>query len=131
MHKWKKIPEDELTRLQKTLYNQLKQMNVKKSKNERIDFVKKILFEQKNTCAFAGGDDRYCWNHVKNKDKDFLVLEWGHKIPKNYGKEAESEDNLILLCARCNNQIQTSKKIEELIPELVHKLKVMKKILNS
>jgi len=125
---WKEIPEEEHSRLEKTLYNHLRSMKVKKTKTERLEITKTILKQQKNTCAFADGDDSYCWNHPKNKNYEFLILEWGHKIPRNFGKIAHELDNLILLCARCNNQIQTSRKIEQLIPELEHKLKALKKL---
>ena len=128
---WKKIPETEHYRLEKTLYNHLRAMNVKKTKIERLEFTKLILNHQKNTCAFADGDDSYCWNHPKNKDSDFLVLEWSHKTPQNFGEIAHQLNNLILLCARCNNQIQTSRKIEQLIPELEHKLQALKKLHQS
>ena len=125
---WKEIPEEEYFRLEKTLYNHLRAMKVKKTKTERLEITKTILKQQKNTCAFADGDDSYCWNHPKNKNFEFLILEWGHKIPQNFGEIAHKLDNLILLCARCNNQIQTSRKIEQLIPELEHKLKALKKL---
>ena len=125
---WKKIPDTEFDRLQKTLYNHLRAMKVKKTKIERLEITKSILKQQQNTCAFADGDDSFCWNHPKNKDSEFLVLEWGHKIPRNFGQIAHQLDNLILLCARCNNQIQTSRKIEQLIPELEHKLQALKKL---
>ena len=73
-------------------------------------------------------DSEFCAVVLKNKDSEFLVLEWGHKIPRNFGQIAHQLDNLILLCARCNNQIQTSRKIEQLIPELEHKLQALKKL---
>jgi hypothetical protein len=128
---WRRIPETEYCRLEKTLYHHLRAMKVKKTKIERLDLIKIILNRQKYTCAFADGDDSFCWNHPKNKDSDFLVLEWGHKIPRNFGEIAHQLDNLILLCARCNNQIQTSRKIEQLIPELEHKLQALKKLNQS
>ena len=128
MRKWSKIPESEILRLEKTLVNHLRKMGVKKTKNERLSIIQKILQNQKFTCAFAGGDDKFCWNHPRNKGIDYLKLEWGHKIPVSKGKSSQIERNLILLCARCNNQIQTSKTIDELIPELEHKLKELKKL---
>ena len=127
-HTWKEIPSSEILRLETTLASHLRKMNIKKNKQERNDFVKKILKEQQNVCAFADGDGKYCWNHPKDKNLDFVKLEWGHKIPRDKGDIAYFEENLILLCARCNNQIQTSKTIEELIPELEHKLKALKKL---
>ena len=125
---WKEIPEEEHFRLEKTLYKHLRAMKVKKTKTERLEITKTILKQQKNTCAFVDGDDSYCWNHPKNNNSKFLILEWGHKIPQNFGEIAHKLDNLILLCARCNNQIQTSRKIKQLIPELEHKLKALRKL---
>lgn len=128
MGKWKKIPDSEIERLARTLDNHLKKLKIRKSKEERKDFVKTVLMSQKRTCAYAGDNDSYCWNRNKNKEYKYLRLEWGHKIPKSSGKKDDSIDNLILLCGRCNNQIQTSRTIEQLIPELEHKLHVLKKI---
>jgi len=125
---WKKIPGTEVDRLEKTLINHLRRMKVKKTKEQRYEIVKNILKNQKLTCAFADGDDRYCWNHPRNKNLSYLKLEWGHKIPSFHGKISQFENILILLCARCNNHIQSSRKIEDLIPELEHKLKALKKL---
>jgi 5-methylcytosine-specific restriction endonuclease McrA len=106
----------------------LRQMKTKKSKIEREEFVRITLKKQNSTCAFAGNDPKFCWNHPRDKTKPFLKLEWGHKVPTHYGKSSQNPDNLILLCARCNNHIQSSRKIKQLIPELEHKLKNLKSI---
>jgi 5-methylcytosine-specific restriction endonuclease McrA len=90
--------------------------------------TKKILLTQKQTCAFGDGDGSYCWNHPRNKKFPYLKLEWGHKIPIVHGSISQKESNLILLCARCNNHIQSSKTIAELILELEHKLRSLKKL---
>jgi len=127
MKKWDKIPDSELDRLEKTLSIHLRKMKIKKTKLERMDKVKEILNTQKFTCAFADGDDSYCWNHPRNK-LPYIKLEWGHKIPAIHGSISQEESNLMLVCARCNNQIQTSQTIEDLIPELEHKLKALKKL---
>ena len=127
-YSWEPLTNIEIDKLQRNLYNHLREMKIKKSKEERISFVKKILKIQKGTCAFAGGDPKYCWNHQKDKGLKHLKLEWGHKLPKSHGEKSKEMNNLILLCARCNNQIQTSRSIKQLIPELEHKLKVLKKI---
>ena len=103
-------------------------MKIKRTKKERVDFVKKKLNSQKFTCAFADGIDTFCWNHPRNNKLLYLKLEWGHKIPRYHGEKSMFENNLLLLCARCNNQIQTSRTLEQLIPELEHKLKALKKL---
>lgn len=129
-YKWPKIPDTEIERLSQVLYSHLRKMREKLSKEERINFVKELLKEQKETCAFAGGDDRYCWNEPQDKELNNLKLQWGHKIPRSHGDEAYELDNLILLCARCNNNIKKSRNIDQLIPELEHKLKVLKKLID-
>ncbi len=58
----------------------------------------------------------------------YLKLQWGHRIPSSHGDISQYPENLILLCARCNNNIQKSRSIRQIIPELEHKLKVLKKI---
>ena len=126
--KWKQMPNSEIPRLAQNLNKHLKKMKINSTRTERIDKVKCILKDQKFTCAF-GGDGMYCWNHIRNGDLNYLKLEWGHKIPSSLGKVAQVESNLILLCARCNNQLQTSSTIEDLILELEHKIKFLKKIL--
>jgi len=127
--KWSKpLEESEITRLDKTFSTHLRKMGVKYTKSERITKIKEILKIQNYTCAFGDGDGSYCWNHIRNKKLSYLKLEWGHKIPVINGKKAQKENNLMLVCARCNNQIQTSQTIEDLIPELEHKLKALKKL---
>ena len=126
--KWKHIPDSEIDRLEKTLSIHLRTMKIKKSKQERISKTKEILKSQNYTCAFGDGDGSYCWNHPRNEQLSYLKLEWGHKIQRINGQSSQKENNLILLCARCNNQIQTSQTIEDLIPELEHKLNALKKL---
>lgn len=122
------IPDSEIDRLEKTLSIHLRKMKIKRTKSERIEKIKEILRTQKQTCAFGDGDDSHCWNHPRNTKLPYLKLEWGHKIPTVHGSISQKESNLILLCARCNNQIQSSRTIAELIPELEHKLKALKKL---
>jgi hypothetical protein len=127
-YKWPNIPNEEIERLSNVLSIHLRKMKLKKTKEERIEIVKNILIKQKGTCAFADGDSRFCWNEPKDRKLIFLKLQWGHKLPRSHGGKAYELDNLILLCARCNNNIQKSRTIEQLIPELEHKLKAIKKL---
>jgi len=127
-YKWPKISEEEIDRLATVLSIHLRQMGLKMNSEERKTFVKNLLKKQKGTCAFADGDDRFCWNEPKDKELTFLKLQWGHKLPRSHGENAQKLDNLILLCARCNNNLQKSRTIEQLIPELEHKLKAIKKL---
>ena len=127
-YKWPYTSSEEINRLANVLSTHLREMGLKKSKEERIEIVKSILTEQKDTCAFADGDSRFCWNEPKDKNLTFLKLQWGHKLPRSHGEKAFELNNLILLCARCNNNLQKSRTLEQLIPELEHKLNAIKKI---
>jgi hypothetical protein len=54
----------------------------------------------------------------------------GHRVPKFQGGAAELQ-NLVLVCARCNNQLQTSRTLSQLLLELEHKLAVIRSRLNE
>jgi hypothetical protein len=126
---WSPLPETEVERLQGTLYNHLKQMNIKIPKPARTEFVKKLLEKQNQTCAFGKNvAGIYCWNEPKENyidgvytEKTYLKLQWGHIKPR-CRKEKQTADDLCLLCARCNNQIQTSRYLQQLKAELLSKI---------
>lgn len=122
MNEWSPLPETEVERLQKTLAIHLRKMKIPMNKPARIEFVKNLLTKQNQTCAFGknvGG--MYCWNEPKENDKTYLKLQWGHIKPQCRNEEQTAAD-LCLLCARCNNQIQTSRHLQQLKAELLSKI---------
>ena len=131
---WNTIPESEVERIAKVLAYHIRIMNrtinpqITLSKEERIDFVRALIKKQNGTCALSGGNPKYCWNRVQNSHLSFLKLEWGHKNPSAKGTTENNLDNLYLLCGRCNNQLQTSLQLTELLEEFEHKLKVLRKL---
>jgi hypothetical protein len=137
-NEWSPLPEIEVERLQGTLSNHLRNMNAQLTKAARIEFVKTLLVKQNQTCAFGknvGGI--YCWNEPKENyvdniytEKTYLKLQWGHIKPRSR-KENQTADDLCLLCARCNNQIQTSRHIEQLKAELLSKIEHIDDMLTS
>ena len=138
---WEIIPETENERLQERLSQHLRNMNVKKTKSERIQIVKEILENQNNTCAFGKNvSGKWCWNEPKvnfTKKKDgeydelkYIKLQWGHIKPR-CRKESQSINDLCLLCARCNNQIQTSRHLIQIEKELESKLLHIKQFLQE
>ena len=131
---WNTIGDDEIDRLQKNLPRHLKEIGITMSKQKRIEFVKQRLKKQKNTCIWGKeSNGKYCWNEPKyNWEKDengekkeciclILKLQWGHLIPR-CRKEEIGLNTLCLQCGRCNNHIQSSRKPEQLIPELLSKI---------
>jgi hypothetical protein len=137
-NEWSTLPETEIDRLQQRLYNNLKNMNIKMTKPERIKFVETLLEKQNYTCAFGKNvAGMYCWNEPKEnyldnvyEEKTYLKLQWSHIKPR-CRKEKETIDNLYLLCARCNNQIQTSRYLEQLKAELMSKIEHIDMILTT
>ena len=130
---WQPAPRSEIARLARLLSAHLCSAGVPIGERpvERCrSIVREIVSRQQRTCFLAGGDDRFCWNHPKDRSCLFLKLEWGHRIPRSAGGTSELP-NFILLCARCNNHIQTSRTLEQLVPELEHKLRVLKRQLRE
>jgi hypothetical protein len=131
---WNEIDSEEIERLQSTLAPHLKKIGIIMSKPKRIDFVKQLLERQNGTCIWGKENmGKYCWNEPKynwttdeNGEKyesicNILKLQWGHLIPRCRGEKFD-EHTLCLMCGRCNNHIQSSRKLEQLVPELLSKV---------
>ena len=134
INEWEPIDEDEIDRLQNTLHPHLKKINIIMNKKKRIEFVKKILKIQNNTCIWGKESNGiYCWNEPKynwKQDKNGvkqecicnkLKLQWGHLNPRCRQEEFDI-NTLCLMCGRCNNHIQSSRKPYQLLPELLSKV---------
>jgi len=129
---WEDPPESEVERLQKSLYPHLRKIDLAVSKAERIAFVEKLFKKQNNTCAFGksvGG--MYCWNEPRDGEKRYLNLQWGHIKPRCRKNDTQTIDDLCLLCARCNNQIQTSRYLCQLKAELESKLENIDELMKA
>ncbi len=131
---WDTIDEDEIDRLQKTLRPHLKKKGIPMTKKDRVEFVKQTLKKQNNTCIWGKySNGKYCWNEPKYNWKPdgnggkyecichILKLQWGHLIPR-CRKDKSGINTLCLMCGRCNNHIQSSRKPVQLIPELLLKV---------
>lgn len=135
-NKWIIPPESEIDRLQQTLAPHLLKIKSltkeERAKSERIKYVISLLHKQNNTCAFGksvGG--KYCWNEPKDSEKKYLKLQWGHIKPRCRKDETQTMKDLCLLCARCNNQIQTSRYLCQLKAELQSKLDNIDELIKS
>lgn len=57
-----------------------------------------------------------CWNAPKDWEKDYIKYEWGHLLSRNQNAaDAHRLENLALYSARCNQHIQTSLDVPELM----------------
>jgi hypothetical protein len=127
---WEPLPTTEPSRIVGCLQKHLKKMNITMGVADRITFVETLLRKQGGTCAFGtSANGRYCWNEPKdnfNKDRvmsevKYLRLQWGHIEPRSRANNSNI-NNLCLLCARCNNHIQSSRQLHQLEAELMSKL---------
>jgi hypothetical protein len=113
-------------------------MNILMTKSARTDYVTALLAKQNHTCAFGKNvEGIYCWNEPKENyiagvytEKTYLKLQWGHIKPR-CRKEEQTIGDLCLLCARCNNQIQTSRHLSQLKAELLSKIEHIDSMISS
>jgi 5-methylcytosine-specific restriction endonuclease McrA len=86
--------------------------------------VKTILEKQNGTCYLSNQNGAYCWNTVKEMGWPYLKMEWAHVVPRCQ-KNTQTIENLGLMCNRCNNNIQSSRRLEQLPMELLTKTQVI------
>ncbi len=94
-------------------------MTLKRGKAERIEFVR-LIFRAQGERPFLHIEAPlpYFWNSPYRDDWRFNYIryEWGHLRSKNQNQAAALHfENLCLMSARCNQQIQSSMNINELL----------------
>lgn len=116
------LKEQNIERLVKTLIPHLKNsgFNVTfgNSFNELSSIIN-LLFEAQDERPFfhvEGTELPLCWNSPRDWDKNYIKYEWGHLRSRNQAQDnAHKLENIGLYSARCNQHIQTSMHIEELM----------------
>ena len=80
------------------------------------EFVEAIFETQERRPFFhVEGVLPFCWNAPKDWDKDYIRYEWGHLRSRNQNQDAHDIENICLQSARCNQHIQTSMDITEVL----------------
>lgn len=120
-HAYSKDLEDE--RLVKTLINHIKN----DFPNTRFDQTKRLFLKEAVNLLFNTQDNRpffhvegtelpLCWNRPADWDCDYIRYEWGHLLSQNQNPDNKNAiENLGLYSARCNQHIQSSMNIQELM----------------
>lgn len=82
-----------------------------------VDAFVRMIFDAQNRHPFFHIDSElpFCWNAPKDWDKNYIKYEWGHLRSVNQNNDAHQLENLCLQSARCNQHIQTSMDIIEVI----------------
>ncbi len=114
--------EVHIARLVKTLVPRIRKAGYRVSQVKSLDILSRtisLLFDAQDSRPFfhvEGTELPLCWNSPKDWDKNYIKYEWGHLRSRNQSPELEYElENLGLYSARCNQHIQTSMHIEELM----------------
>jgi hypothetical protein len=111
-------------RLVETLINHIKTDFVGVRFNgEKKGILKEIvtlIFETQDYRPFfhvEGTELPLCWNRPENWDCDYIKYEWGHLLSRNQNPTNDKSciENLGLYSARCNQHIQSSMNIQELM----------------
>lgn len=116
------LKDENIKRLVKTLVPHLKNSGLKVSPSKNFDelsqIIKLLFHVQDDRPLFhvEGTEMPLCWNSPKYWGNDYIKYEWGHLRSQNQAEDkANKLENLGLYSARCNNHIQTSMHIEELM----------------
>ncbi len=114
--------EVHIARLVKTLVPRIKNAGYRVTPTKSFGVLSRairLLFRaQDNRPLFhvEGTELPLCWNSPRDWDKDYIKYEWGHLRSQNQSPERKHDlENLGLYSARCNQHIQTSMHIEELM----------------
>ncbi|MBN1933940.1 MAG: hypothetical protein JW934_04725 [Anaerolineae bacterium] len=114
--------ETHISRLVNTLVPRIRNAGYCVTPSKSFDVlarVIKLLFQAQDNRPFfhvEGTELPLCWNSPKDWDKNYIKYEWGHLKSRNQLPEQEFDlENLGLYSARCNQHIQTSLHIEELM----------------
>jgi len=93
----------------------------------RFDSKKKVILKEIVLLLFEAQEHRpffhvegtelpLCWNRPADWDIDYIKYEWGHLLSQNQRPEKSSSiENIGLYSARCNQHIQSSMNIQELM----------------
>ena len=116
------LQEAQIARLVKTLIPRIKNAGYRVTPSKSFGVLARtirLLFRAQGNRPFfhvEGTELPLCWNSPRDWDKDYVKYEWGHLRSRNQSPEREYDlENLGLYSARCNQHIQTSMHIEELM----------------
>ncbi|MFL5241284.1 MAG: hypothetical protein ACJ8FY_04190 [Gemmataceae bacterium] len=121
---WPGIPHAytaDLPRVRETAVGHLKRFGFSRVTRSRCpalvdQFVEAIFAAQGGRPFFhIDGPLPFCWNAPKDWDKSYIRYEWGHLRSRNQNQDAHEIDNICLQSARCNQHVQTSMDIAEVL----------------
>ncbi len=111
-------------RLVKTLINHIKvdfpTVRFNREKKLILKEIVNLIFETQDNRPFfhvEGTELPLCWNRPENWECNYIKYEWGHLLSRNQNPVNDKSiiENLGLYSARCNQHIQSSMNIQELM----------------
>lgn len=114
--------ESEINRLRKSLRNHIDKQRFRCRYSpghiKTLNLIINMILETQDRKPFFWINTSLpmCWNHPWNWDMDYIKYEWGHVGPINSSPEKYNDiENLCLMSARCNNHIQSSLCMDDLL----------------
>src|SRR5713226_2311724 len=111
----------DLPRIQQTAVGHLKRCGFHHVTRSRcaslVDIFVSAIFDTQDRRPFFHVESAlpFCWNRPTDWDKDYIRYEWGHLRSLNQNEDAHEITNICLQSARCNQHIQTSMDIAEVL----------------
>lgn len=111
----------DLPRLRETAVGHLKRFGFSRVTRRRcpslIDTFVEAIFAAQQYRPFFHIDSPlpFCWNAPKDWNKNYIRYEWGHLRSRNQNEDAHQIENICLQSARCNQHVQTSLDIDEVL----------------
>ena len=110
-------------RLTRTIINHIRDdfINIRfdRTKQKVLKQIVNKLFEAQEHRPFfhiEGTELPLCWNRPRDWNCNYIKYEWGHLLSRNQNPEIKNIiENLGLYSARCNQHIQSSMNIQELM----------------
>lgn len=110
-------------RLVKSMINHIRKdfpnVRFNDSKKKKLKIIVEYIFETQSKRPFfhvEGTELPLCWNRPADWDINYIKYEWGHLLSQSQSPETSSSiQNIGLYSARCNQHIQSSMNIQELM----------------
>ncbi len=111
----------DLPRIRLTAVHHLKKCGFRRVTHVRcsslVDRFVDAIFDTQDRLPFFHVDNPlpYCWNAPKDWAHNYIRYEWGHLFSRNQNEGAHDIENICLQSARCNQHVQTSMDIDEVL----------------
>lgn len=132
---WEQHFESARKNLANKIWDWVRLNNPKAKKVVKFPFILEmadLIFEHQDKRPFfhIGDDMITAWNSPRDWDKNYIIYQIGHMNPINNGGESNPE-NLCYMSARCNQHIQSSLPMDEVLAIYFNSNSIAKKVVDK